>query len=214
MPKKNKPDPLKHKATIRLENEQLILKAAERVFSEQGFKGATTGMIAKQANMPKANVHYYFSTKDELYRKVIEDICDTWLQSADLFDNARDPVEALGGYIRAKMDLSRDRPLGSRIWANEIIRGAQFTEDYITINVKNWLAGRTKVIEEWIIDGKIDPIDPRTLMYMIWATTQHYADFGTQINILNDNADLDNEQFAMAKEMVVKIILKGVGAKK
>lgn len=202
-----------HKAAIRKENELLILNAAERVFAEQGFKGATTGKIAEQAKMPKANVHYYFPTKDKLYRRVIEDICDTWLQSANLFDDSSDPSEALEGYINAKMDLSRARPLGSRIWANEMIRGAQYTEDYVGKNVKEWLEGRITVIQSWIDAGKIDAIDPRTLMYMIWATTQHYADFGKQIEILNEDKPLDDAQFIAAKKMVVSIILKGVGAK-
>ena len=201
-----------HKAAIRIENERLILQAAEHVFAMQGFKGATTGKIAEQAGMPKANVHYYFSTKKILYQRVIQDICDTWLESANLFDDLNNPKEALAAYINAKMELSRQRPLGSRIWANEMARGAQFTSEYIGTNVKSWLEGRTKVIQRWIDDGQIDPIDPRTLMYMIWATTQHYADFGTQIEILNENKPLSDAQFKAAKEMVTSIILKGVGA--
>ena len=210
----NATENLGHKAAIRQENERLILDAAEVVFAEQGFKGATTSKIAEQANMPKANVHYYFPTKEKLYRRVIEDICDTWLESANLFDDSSDPAEALEGYINAKMDLSRQRPLGSRIWANEMIRGAQFTGDYIAKNVKDWLEGRITVIQSWIEEGKIDPIDPRILMYMIWATTQHYADFGQQIKILNENNSLSDTQFDQAKKMVVTIILKGVGANK
>lgn len=201
-----------HKAAIREENERLILKAAEAVFAEFGFKGATTGKIAERAAMPKANVHYYFATKEALYRRVIEDVCTDWLEAAQTFDESDDPVEALRGYIHSKMDLSRDRPQGSRIWANEITRGANFTADYIGETVKAWLESRVVVIRRWIAEGRIDPIDPQTLMYMIWATTQHYADFGRQIEILNGGAPLSEAQFRCAKENVTAIILNGIGA--
>src|SRR5690242_9006825 len=48
--------------------EARILAAAESVFAETGFSGATTAEIAKRAGVPKANLHYYFKTKTDLYR--------------------------------------------------------------------------------------------------------------------------------------------------
>ena len=201
----------RHKAAIRRENEEIILKAAEELFAEFGLKGATMDRIAKRAGVPKANVHYYFSTKRDLYKRLIEDICDQWLEAANVFDSESDPATALTGYINIKMDQSRSRPHGSKVWANEIISGAEFTHDYISQNVKSWLEGREKVIRGWIRDGKMDEIAPRHLMLMIWATTQHYADFGRQIEILNEDSPLDDAQFEEAKQTVTNIILKGVG---
>ena len=199
-----------HKAAIRQENEAQIA-AAELVFADYGFKGATTARIAEIAKVPKANVHYYFSTKEALYRRIMEDVCDHWLQAASTFDNSTNPAETLRGYIEAKMDLSRARPHGSRIWAHEIIRGAKFSSDYISTTVKSWLDSRVVVINRWIAEGKMDKVEPYSLMYMIFATTQHYADFSRQIEIFNNNNPLSDEQFTDAKENVVRIILKGVG---
>lgn len=200
-----------HKAAIRQENEEQILAAAELVFADYGFKGATTARIAEIAKVPKANVHYYFSTKEALYRRIMEDVCDHWLEAAMQFDNSPNPAKALRGYIEAKMDLSRARPHGSRVWAHEIIRGAKFANDYISTTVKSWLDGRVVVIRRWIAEGKMDDIEPYSLMYMIFATTQHYADFARQIEIFNNGQPLSDAQFAEAKENVVRIILKGVG---
>jgi TetR/AcrR family transcriptional regulator len=200
-----------HKAAIRQENEIQILAAAEKVFADYGFKGATTARIAEVANVPKANVHYYFSTKEALYRKIMEDVCDHWLEAAMTFENATDPAVVLRGYIEAKMDLSRSRPHGSRVWAHEIIRGAKFSSEYISTTVKNWLDGRVAIIRRWIAEGKMDDVEPYSLMYMIFATTQHYADFGRQIEIFNNDKPLSDAQFAEAKENVVRIILKGIG---
>ena len=58
----------------RREREARILKAAEKVFAEAGFGGATMQLIADMAGLPKANLHYYFPTKEALYRQVVQNI--------------------------------------------------------------------------------------------------------------------------------------------
>jgi TetR/AcrR family transcriptional regulator len=67
------------------------------------------------------------------------------------------------------------------------------------------------VIRRWIAEDKMAPVDPRHLLYMIWATTQHYADFGHQIETLNGGAPLSDAQWRAAKESVKSIILRGIG---
>ena len=74
---------------IRQRNRALILSAAEEVFAQQGYRGATTAAIAKKAGLPKANVHYYFGTKEALYRAVLEDILGLWLGELDRITEAR-----------------------------------------------------------------------------------------------------------------------------
>ena len=93
---------------IRQENKARILAAAEKVFAEAGFGGATMQLIADMAGLPKANLHYYFPTKEALYRAVVQTIFDIWLHAADTFDNAPGPVEGIGAYIDAKSDVILD----------------------------------------------------------------------------------------------------------
>jgi TetR/AcrR family transcriptional regulator len=200
-----------HKAAIREENENAILDAAEEIFAEYGFSGATTSRIAKRAGIPKANLHYYFPTKEELYRRVIDNIFNIWLEAANSLDESDDPAQALTRYIHTKMDLSRSRPLGSKVWANEIIQRAPIIQDYLETTLREWTASRTGMIQRWIDEGKILPIEPRYLLYMIWATTQHYADFGHQITTLNDGKELSDGQWEEAKRTVTEIILRGIG---
>ncbi|MFT5505855.1 MAG: TetR/AcrR family transcriptional regulator, partial [Gammaproteobacteria bacterium] len=52
--------------------------------------------------------------------------------------------------------------------------------------------------------------NPRYLLYMIWASTQHYADFSTQINVLNGGQPLSDDAFEEAKQTLVDVILKGL----
>ncbi|VAV93593.1 Transcriptional regulator of pyrimidine catabolism (TetR family) [hydrothermal vent metagenome] len=203
--------PAKPKKNIREANVRRILAAAEEEFAQNGFKGATTDTIAKRAGVPKANLHYYFSTKAELYQQVIENVCEFWLAAAKPFDETDDPATAFSGYIRAKMDQARERPFGSRVWAMEVIRGAPVIDGYLHTVLKPWFEERTRKIENWINTGKMAPVDPHTLFYMIWATTQHYADFAHQINVLNEDKPLSEQRFAEAKNQVCQIILAGVG---
>ena len=99
---------------IRQANEALILQAAEKVFAEAGFGGATMQLIADIAGLPKANLHYYFATKEDLYRRVVQNIFEIWLHAAEAMDDAPGPVEGIGRYIDAKMEISRLIPTGPR----------------------------------------------------------------------------------------------------
>jgi len=200
-----------HKAGIRRENEAKILIAAETVFAEKGFKGASVGLIAERAGVPKPNIYYYFGAKEDLYRRVIEGVCETWLHAADLFDETDDPKTAILSYISSKMDLARARPHGSRLWAIEMASGAPFLQDYLAETVKPWLESRERVLARWIQEGKIAAINPRYFFYMIWATTQHYADFEAQIIGLNHGTPLSDSQFQDAKNTVSSMVMCGLG---
>lgn len=199
------------KKEIRRENEKIILDAAEKVFAEAGYGGATMQLIADLSGLPKANLHYYFPTKESLYRQVVENIFNIWLQAADVFDAASGPAEGLGAYIDAKMEISRRHPAGSKVWASEVMHNAPVTQDYLETTLVEWTDGRIAAIQEWIDEGLMDPIEPRHLLYLLWATTQHYADFSHQIETLNGAQPLSDAQWSDAKESLKRIILKGIG---
>ena len=200
------------KSNIREENERAILTAAEAVFAEHGFGGATMAAIAAKAGVPKPNVHYYFPTKEKLYRAVVERVLIAWLEAAASFDTSDDPAEALTSYIGAKMDLARSMPLSSQIWASEIMRGAPVIQDFLDTTLTQWVRSRERAARRWIAEGKLRPIEPRVLFYMIWATTQQYANAAHEIATLEGGA-LDDEAFERAKRQVVETILGGVIAR-
>ncbi|KVS72661.1 TetR/AcrR family transcriptional regulator [Burkholderia cepacia] len=202
----------RRKAHIRESNEAHLLACAEAVFAERGLDGASTAMIAERAGLPKANLHYYFPTKLALYRRVLDDLFEDWHRAAGTFEAGDDPVEAIGGYVRAKMDLSRRRPLGSKVWANEIIHGAAHMQDILSQRVKPWFDTRVKVIDGWIARGLLAPIDANALMYLIWATTQHYADFDAQIRALSGKRAFTQKAFAETTEQVVQLVIRACGA--
>ena len=198
------------RAEMREETERLILNAAEAVFADRGFGGATMQAIADACGLPKANLHYYFSSKEMLYRRVVERIFLIWLEAADSFETSASPQVALRRYITRKMALSRTYRNGSKVWANEVMHGAPIIQDYLETTLRRWTETRVALIQRWIDEGKVRPVDPRWLLYMIWATTQHYADFAHQIETLN-GGPLSDAQWAEATDTVCGIILGGLG---
>ncbi len=205
--RKPKPD---RQPAGRAELEEAILRAAEAEFAEKGYEGATTSAIAARAGLPKANLHYYVATKEALYRRVVAGVLDAWLAEARSFDGGASAADALTRYIEGKMELARARPLGSRIFAREIMSGAPVVRDFLDTTLIEWVRGRGAIVENWIADGQLRPLDPKVLFFMIWAATQHYADFAAQIAALNGGAPLDDAAFAAAKRQVVETILRGI----
>lgn len=208
----NSPTRSARRTDIRRANETAILQAAEKVFAEAGFGGATMQLIADMAGLPKANLHYYFATKEDLYRRVVQQIFEIWLDAASSFDDAPGPVEGIGAYVDAKMDISRTHPHGSKVWASEVMHGAPVIQDYLETTLRDWTEGRIAVIQRWIDEGKMKPVNPRHLLYLLWATTQHYADFGHQIQTLNAGKPLTDRQWKEAKVSVKDMVLRGIGA--
>ncbi|MFL9872393.1 TetR/AcrR family transcriptional regulator [Paraburkholderia megapolitana] len=204
--------PRRRKAHIRHSNEAHLLACAEAVFAERGLDGASTAMIAERAGLPKANLHYYFPTKLDLYRRVLEDVFEEWHRAADTFESSDDPADAIAGYVRAKMALSRRRPLGSKVWANEIIHGATHMQDILTDRVKPWMETRITMIDDWIERGLLARVDARTFLFTIWALTQHFADFDAQIQALAGKRALSKKAFEATTEEVVALVLRACGA--
>ena len=170
-------------------------------------------MFARRAGVPKPNIHYYFPTKQRLYRAVVERVLTAWLDAALSFDTSADASEALTAYIGAKMDLAREMPLSSQIWASEIMRGAPVIQDFLDTTLTQWVRSRERVVRKWIAEGNLRPIEPKFLFYMIWATTQHYANAAHEIASLENGRPLDDEAFERAKRQVVETILSGVAAR-
>jgi TetR/AcrR family transcriptional regulator len=197
---------------VRKQNRARIIRAAETVFAERGYSGATTSAIADKAGLPKANVHYYFGTKAALYREVIANILDLWLAALPDMSEDDDPAEVLGEYLRTKVMLSKDRPLASRIFANEIIHGAPVLKDYLATDLRQWVEDKSKVLTAWERMGKMDPVDPFHLFFLIWAATQTYADFDVQIRaVLGRRRKLSDDDFDTALETLTHVVLKGCG---
>lgn len=197
---------------IRQKNEEIILTAAAEEFARYGFKGTSMNAIAQRAGLPKANLHYYFASKLGLYVEVMRHMLELWDTAFDDVTVEDDPAAALARYIRLKMEFSRRHPQASKIFAMEVISGCECLSEHFNQDYRSWFQGRSAVFGAWIAAGKMDPVDPMHLIFLIWAGTQHYADFSDQILRINGKR-MTKVEFAQASDNLVRIILKGCGLK-
>ena len=202
-------DPIK--GQIRKSNENRILGAAEKVFARAGFSGATMASIAIGSGLPKANLHYYFGSKDVLYRAVLARTLADWLAPAQAIMADADPRAALEQYIRVKMALSAQRPDGSKVFANEMLHGAPVVKAILKSELRPLVVEKSAVIQGWIDAGRMAPVDSTHLFFTIWAATQTYADFDVQVCAVLGRKALTRKDHARATEHVVSILLRGCG---
>uniref|UniRef100_UPI0032B2C410 TetR family transcriptional regulator C-terminal domain-containing protein n=1 Tax=Marinobacter nauticus TaxID=2743 RepID=UPI0032B2C410 len=174
---------------IRERNREAILQAAEQEFALHGYKGTTIQNIAERAGLPKSNVLYYFSNKKRMYSAMFDDILLRWNKVFSEIKPDDDPATALETFIRTKVNMSQQYPLASRLFAMEIIQGAPFLLDHLRTNMREWVRGRASVIQHWIDEGRMAPVDPVQLIFLIWSSTQHYADFQVQILMVENKAE-------------------------
>ncbi|MGJ7095941.1 TetR/AcrR family transcriptional regulator [Vibrio hannami] len=195
---------------IRKKNQTLILNAAAEEFVKHGFKGTSVQAVADRVNLPKANILYYFKSKTGLYKALLSDILDMWNEGFTDGDSNQEPAEVIRNYIIEKMRYSRSHPKESKIFAMEIIQGAPIIRDVIERPMINWTKDKSNVIQSWVAQGKLKPIEPLYLLFMIWGTTQFYADFDTEIALLKGRP-LTNKEFIDAQEFTVNTVLGGLG---
>ncbi len=103
----------------------IILQAAEDIFAENGYSGATTREIAKKAGVNIANLHYHWGSKDELWHAVVYNVIIKIMESSQgVLDISSDNLEdGLKNTIGIIIDILVDNPNYARILQHSSLRG-------------------------------------------------------------------------------------------
>jgi TetR/AcrR family transcriptional regulator len=193
---------------IQKRNTGVILEAALEVFSTHGFAGATLDRIAETAGLSKPNLLYYFGSKEAIHRALISETLDTWLAPLRALDPGGEPVDEIVAYVLRKLEMARAFPRESRFFAHEILQGAPRVLDIIEGPLKDLVDDKARLIKGWAAAGRIAPVDPHHLVFSIWATTQHYADFDVQVRgILAPRGDAHFDDAARYLETLYRRLL-------
>ena len=179
---------------IQKQNRATILEAALNVFSTHGFRGATLDQIAQDAGLSKPNILYYFDGKEAIHIALLSQLLDEWLDPLRRLNAEGEPREELMRYIRRKLQMSREFPRESRLFANEIVQGAPRIEGFLSGELRALVDEKATVLQTWMDAGKIEPLDPYHLLFSIWAMTQHYADFEAQILMIRSGQIKDSHE--------------------
>ncbi|MEN3112012.1 TetR family transcriptional regulator C-terminal domain-containing protein [Uliginosibacterium paludis] len=199
------------KSRIRQLNEAAILSGAERVFARAGFGGATMAQIAEEAGVPKPNLHYYFGNKADLYRAVLDRVLHDWLSPTDVITAEADPREAIESYVRTKMALAYERPDASRVFANELIHGAPVVGELLRSELRRTVREKAAVLDAWIAEGRMAPLDTTHFFFTLWASTQTYADFDVQVRAVLGHDSASPRARKRAIEHVLDLTLRACG---
>jgi TetR/AcrR family transcriptional regulator len=187
-----------------------IRDAAIDEFASKGLVGASTQAIAQRAGLTKPQLHYYISSKEELYEDILVYILDEWQELFISASTGDDPAQIIRAYIHKKLEYGQKNPKASRLFTTEIANGAPFLS-------RHWAEYQAstqqavKLIQSWVDQGLIRPVDPLLFQMHIWAVTQHYADFEVQIRSfmqLSDNEELD---MVRVEDEVTALFLRACG---
>jgi len=198
----------KRRTRIQIRNGKKILEAGEQVFAQFGYFGATLEKVAELADMSQPNLHHYFKTKADLYLAVINELLEVWLEPLGAMNPDGEPEAELRAYIGRKMELARLYPTASRVFAHEILLGAPVLQPVLETQVKEVVVRGAETIAGWVEAGRLAPINPHHLIFMIWGATQHYADFMPQIRAVT-GAKFRKADFEAARDSICDIILRG-----
>ncbi|WP_339856417.1 TetR family transcriptional regulator C-terminal domain-containing protein [Roseovarius nubinhibens] len=191
---------------IQRRNRGLILEAALDVFSRHGYRGATLDQIAEQAGLSKPNILYYFDGKETIHVTLLNQLMDNWLAPMREIDPEGAPLDEILCYVHRKLEMSREFPRESRLFANEIIQGAPRIVGHLEEVLKPLVDDTAEVISGWMRAGRLAPTDPRHLIFSIWATTQHYADFEVQVEVLMPGKAEQDEARAFLDRMYRRLL--------
>ena len=183
---------------IQQKNRTAILEAALDVFSAHGFRGATLDQIATAAGLSKPNLLYYFTSKEAIHTALLSGLLETWLAPLKAMDPNGDPMAEILAYVARKLQMSRDYPRESRLFANEIVQGAPRIYRALSTDLKDLVDDKAGLIRIWGEQGKIAVVHPYHLLFSIWSLTQHYADFDVQIRAVMG----DEDPFKAAPEFI------------
>lgn len=203
--------PHRSQQDIRAHNQDLILRAAEEEFILKGYRGATMQGIADRAGLPKANIHYYFQNKKNLYRTVLRAIIAEWNDGLVTMTADSDPKTVIEKFVRTKLCQAFTNPNRHKLFALEVIGGAPHIQEFMTTTMQEWALDKAEVMKSWHEQGKIGITDPLQLLILIWATTQRYAEFETEIVGLLQKESYDEYDQARAADFLVPFILRGCG---
>jgi TetR/AcrR family transcriptional regulator len=195
-------------ATLR--KQEAILAEAERQFARYGFEGVSLDSIAAVLDLSRQNLLYHWPSKEELYRAVLDSVMGEWMANMTAIAEADEPETAIHTYVAVKLRFSRDRPSGNAVFTREIMAGAPRYQDVLKAQVMPLLHADVERFEHWADQGLIRRMDFTHLMFLIWSSTQAYADLGPQFSLYMGKPALDDEDFDAAHALITGLIWRSL----
>jgi TetR/AcrR family transcriptional regulator len=196
----------------REEIRDLILAGAIAEFAANGLIGASTQRIADRAGITKTRLHYYISSKEELYEDALEHVTKAWVEVFDGITTTEDPRAFIASYIERKLRFCLNNPDAVRLFAKEVMRGAPMLLDRFA-GSRETMQKASMLINSWADAGLIRRVDPVLLQFHIWAMTEHYALRQTEVQFMLDLSSPEDLDIALVVREMTDFVTAGLGLK-
>lgn len=145
--------------------ELLILESAGKIFIEKGYYGARMQEIADTAGINKALLHYYFRSKDKLFKKIFDEAATRFLpEIQEIMNSDREFWEKIKLFIESYINLINENQFLPLFILKEVARNPDTLENLLNNKINLIYSLFQKAIEEQIELKKIKLVDPKQLI--------------------------------------------------
>jgi TetR/AcrR family fatty acid metabolism transcriptional regulator len=184
----------------------LILRAATRVFAQNGFFQSQVADVARVAGVAAGTVYLYFKSKDDLLVSIFErSMSEVIGEGRAAVEGIADPADRLSRIARLHLGrLGRDKHLAV-VFQVELRQSVKFMERFSATFLQDYL----KLIREAIADGQQAGVFRKDIS----ATTATKIFFGA-LDEMATNWMLSRRKYDLAAEAdaVVDLFINGVGS--
>jgi TetR/AcrR family transcriptional regulator len=194
--------------TPHTETETRLLDAAEAVFAERGYGAATTAAIAERAGLNKTLIHYYFRSKEGLFRAMMQRVAHNHAMFLDDLAHA-DPVTALTKATHRFVHFLADNPNYVRLCAYCALEGTegQVDEDMM----QGLVEAATNAIQRGIDQGLFVTEDPRHVLASVEGMVRFFFEHEDTVLPLWGSAPDRQAIVDERARHVVRMLLRGLG---
>ncbi len=193
--------------------EQRLLEAAEKVFLEKGYAAAKTTDIANEAGVTHAMLHYYFRTKENLFRKVLISKIGMMkeLLSPFVMKEGAPVEERISELIDRQFDKLKENPRLPLFVINEFMSRPERVElfsDAMQGIFSDIVVPLQKELDEYSAKGEIEETSAVNLMIDIISLNAFTFMANPFLSKVSAMAGVASDDFeAMRKEETKKVIL-------
>ncbi|SHE79840.1 transcriptional regulator, TetR family [Fodinibius roseus] len=198
------------------DTEEQIFEAASRIFQRKGYAGARMQEIADEADINKSMLHYYYRSKDKLFRKVYQREMSRFFPVLFKVLSSQDPFdEKLERLIDTYYAFLNDNPRIAQFIIYEMNQHPDRFRNFIKEKGIHPPDDFVKQIKKEVDRGRMDAVDPRQLFISIVGVILFPFIARTMVEVF---FEFDEEQFPEflkeRKAFLVDFILNGINYRK
>jgi AcrR family transcriptional regulator len=195
----------------KISKRELILKVSTKHFAKYGYDGTILDNIAKECNLTKPAIYYYFKNKNSLYKEII---CNFFTKiESQIYSKTTNqpPKEALKNYVKIFGEFFLQEPDFSAIFAKELAFDPSNIKECVS-RLELILKRLWEILEEGRERGFFKKQNPFMIQLMIVSTLTNYhttKSLREYVSKKNSNLQFEPELTDIAEDLADKI-LKGV----